>query len=323
MNIHEKIQLAIKHYNDENLQQAEYFLKEILKEQPKNAAILHFLGVIYAQLGHSDFAIQHLLLSLKFNAANAETYLALGHVYTSKGQFDDANNCFQKALQINPSLHEHINTGKAVQKDLDGFLDDARGIIHVGANLGQERELYAAYGLNVIWIEPIPDVFDELKTLIASYPLQRAFCYLVTDINNKEYQFHISNNEGQSSSIYNFAGHKEIWPSVTYTKTMTMKSITLSSLVKQEMVDMTQYNALVLDTQGSELLVLKGAIDLLSHIKYVKAEVADFESYAGCCQLQDLDAFFRDNKYSRVLERRFAYKEGIGSYYDVLYVSCI
>ena len=36
------------------------------------------------------------------------------------------------------------------------FLADARGVIHVGANVGQERDLYAAYRLPVVWIEPTP-----------------------------------------------------------------------------------------------------------------------------------------------------------------------
>jgi FkbM family methyltransferase len=207
------------------------------------------------------------------------------------------------------------------RKDLDSFLVDAKGIIHVGANLGQERELYAAYGLNVIWIEPIPDIFDNLKALIASYPNQKAFCCLVTDIDEKEYLFHISSHEGVSSSIYDLARHKEIWPSVTYTKTLSLKSITLTTLLKKEHLDMTKYDALVLDTQGSELLVLKGAISLLPHIKYVKTEVADFEAYKGCCQLKEMDSFFRDHNFRRVIKRKFVHKKGIGSYYDVLYSS--
>jgi hypothetical protein len=35
------------------------------------------------------------------------------------------------------------------------FLRDVTGVIHVGANTGQERFLYRLFGLNVIWIEPI------------------------------------------------------------------------------------------------------------------------------------------------------------------------
>jgi hypothetical protein len=43
------------------------------------------------------------------------------------------------------------------------YLRKVRGVIHVGANEGQERDLYAAFGLNVIWIEPIPEVFQVLR----------------------------------------------------------------------------------------------------------------------------------------------------------------
>ena len=110
------------------------------------------------------------------------------------------------------------------------FLAGSKGVIHVGANLGQERELYASYGLNVIWIEPIPEVYERLNTLIDSYPNQKAFCYLVTDADDAEYLFHVSNKGGGASSIYDLAGHKELWPDVTYTETIALKSITLSSL---------------------------------------------------------------------------------------------
>ena len=82
---------------------------------------------------------------------------------------------------------------------------------------------------------------------------------------------------------------------------------------------MTEYDVLVLDTQGSELLVLKGATSLLPHIKYVRAEVADFEAYEGCCKLDDMDKFFKEHGFRRIAEGRFAQKKDVGSYYDVLY----
>jgi 2-O-methyltransferase len=43
---------------------------------------------------------------------------------------------------------------------------------------GQERELYAAFGLRVVWIEPIPEVFESLKLNICPYPKQCAYRYL-------------------------------------------------------------------------------------------------------------------------------------------------
>lgn len=206
-----------------------------------------------------------------------------------------------------------------LSRDPEFFLNKVRGVIHIGANLGQERDHYAAHGLKVVWVEPIPEVYAGLRDNLASYPGQQAFQGLVTDCDDREYAFHVSNNEGVSSSILDFAGHKEIWPEVRFQKTITLRSITLTSLVRRQGLDLADYDALVLDTQGSELLVLRGAHDLLSCFRFIKAEVADFESYAGCCRLPDLDAFLRGYGFRRVAGRRFAHKGGVGSYFDVTY----
>ena len=70
---------------------------------------------------------------------------------------------------------------KPFRRNTECFLRKAKGVIHVDSHWGQERELYAAHGLNVVWIEPIPEVFDRLVGLIAPYANQRALKYLVTD----------------------------------------------------------------------------------------------------------------------------------------------
>ncbi|GMR17054.1 MAG: hypothetical protein BMS9Abin32_108 [Gammaproteobacteria bacterium] len=56
----------------------------------------------------------------------------------------------------------------------DRFLRFAGGVVHVGANSGQERDLYALFDLPVLWVEPIAEVFRELQANIAGYPQQRA-----------------------------------------------------------------------------------------------------------------------------------------------------
>ena len=205
--------------------------------------------------------------------------------------------------------------------DPDSFLEHARGVIHVGANLGQERDAYAARGLNVLWIEPIPEVFKRLTLLIKPFPNQRALCELITDTDDQEHVLHISNNGGASSSILELAEHKRLWPEVSYTTEIKLKSVRLSTLARRESLDMSAYDALVMDTQGSEMLVLKGAIEILSHFRFIKTEVADFEPYKGCCRLPEIDGFFQKCGYRRIATRPFAHKAGIGSYYDVLYAA--
>jgi FkbM family methyltransferase len=199
------------------------------------------------------------------------------------------------------------------------FWEKVTGVIHIGANLGQERDLYAAYDLNVLWVEPIPEVYARLKEHIAGVPKQRALSCLVTDVDDREYVFHISNNDGQSSSILDLDQHKTLWPEIAFTKSITLKSVTLSTLVKREGLDLSKYDALVMDTQGSELLVLKGAVDVLPGFRFIKTEAADFALYQNCCLLPDMDDFLRRHAFRRVSTHRYAGKPGIGSCYNVAY----
>jgi hypothetical protein len=61
------------------------------------------------------------------------------------------------------------------------YLDNVTGVIHVGANTGQERDFYASKGLRVLWIEPIANLFEELRQNISAYANQHALCALITD----------------------------------------------------------------------------------------------------------------------------------------------
>ena len=56
-----------------------------------------------------------------------------------------------------------IFKSKISQLDASSFLNNVSGVIHVGANSGQERYEYNLYSLDVIWIEPIPKIFNKLK----------------------------------------------------------------------------------------------------------------------------------------------------------------
>jgi FkbM family methyltransferase len=201
----------------------------------------------------------------------------------------------------------------------DKFLRRTAGVIHVGANSGQERILYEKYGVRVVWIEPIPEVFETLKTRLKRYPWQSAFQGLVTDQDGLEYAFHVANNAGESSSILEFKLHKDIWPEVSYDRTITLRGTTLVSLLTRERIAASDYDALVMDTQGSELLVLKGAAPILHNFNFIKTEVADFESYAGCCQLRDIDLFVREHGFHEISRHRLESRAKGGSYYDIVY----
>jgi len=206
-----------------------------------------------------------------------------------------------------------------LKRDPDRFLQKVSGVIHIGANAGQERKMYAKYGLRVIWIEPIPEIFEKLKVNVADFSKQHALKCLVTDKDNMEYRFHIANNDGHSSSILDLNLHKEIWPEVAYEKTIILQSMTLPSLLENEHIDCSEYDSLVMDTQGSELLILEGAVSILENFIYIKTEVPDFESYKGCCELSDIAEFMTRHGYREFSRFKFAERPNGGSYYEIVY----
>lgn len=205
------------------------------------------------------------------------------------------------------------------KKNPEQLLKKIKGVIHVGANTGQEIQLYSKYGLSVIWIEPIPEIFETLQSNLIGIPKQIAIKGLVTDVDNAEYHFHVANNNGASSSILELNLHQDMWPHVTFEKTIKLYSKTLSSLLKENNTDISKYDTLVMDTQGSELLVLKGAIPILQNFTYIKTEVSDFESYKGCCQLTDLQSFLSQHGFTELSRHKFATNPSVGNYYDIVY----
>jgi FkbM family methyltransferase len=189
------------------------------------------------------------------------------------------------------------------------FLKDAKGIIHIGASIGHERDIYAARSCPVVWIEPIPDVFMRLAENIAGYPHQRALRYLIADKDGEPRKFHVANNGGMSSSLFEFGEHKKLWPTIDYVDSLEMESLTLQTALRRAAVNLDEYDTLILDVQGAELLVLKGAGDLLDKFKFIRCEAADFELYKGGCLLKDLDQYLLPRGFSRVQTWVYAHKD--------------
>ena len=199
------------------------------------------------------------------------------------------------------------------------FLRDVAGVIHVGAHVGQERHRYAQYGLRVLWVEPLPEHFALLQQNIAAFREQRAIQCLLTDRDDAEYPFHVTSNAGGSSSILPLDMHKDIWPDVTTTKTISLRSKTLPTALRDQRIDASAYDALVMDTQGSELLVLEGAAPLLRGFRYIKTEVADFEAYTGCCQLSQVEAYVRQHGFREYARNVIAQHPAGGRYFDIVF----
>lgn len=201
------------------------------------------------------------------------------------------------------------------------FLKDSKGVVHIGANTGQERDRYAAYDLPVIWVEGLPDICERLRENIVDYHNQKAYSYLLTDQDGKEYDVGVASNGARSSSIFDLCQHRLLWPDITYQYHHPIYSLTFKTMVKREQINLDGFDTLILDVQGAELLVLRGMGDLVKHFKMIRAEAADFEIYKGCCRVDDLDRYLADYGFKSIKRYEGIGKEAIGKTYEVLYLN--
>lgn len=165
------------------------------------------------------------------------------------------------------------------------------GVIHVGAHLGEEAELYSRCGIrDVIWIEGNEALIPKLQKNVRKYGSgNRVIHALVSDQKDDKVVFNIANN-GQSSSILEFGTHSAHYPEVRYVSEQVHLTTRIDDLAKGLDID-EKYNFINLDLQGAELKALRGAIHTLKNIDYVYTEVNAEEVYKGCNLISEVDNF--------------------------------
>jgi chemotaxis protein methyltransferase WspC len=78
-----------------------------------------------ADLGYIDTAIQHCQDNLIQNAAHVQTYILLGTLYQARAQYNQAEQCFRKALYLDPHNYEALMQ-MALLKQQSGDSNGAR-----------------------------------------------------------------------------------------------------------------------------------------------------------------------------------------------------
>jgi len=173
------------------------------------------------------------------------------------------------------------------------------GVLHLGANTGQEAPVYAKHGVKeVVWIEAIPAVFNELVRNVDQYG-HTCILACVGEDEGREVEFNISNNESQSSSYLELAHHKIIHPEVGYVGKIKTTIRRLDVVMAEEAYKegVWYLNA---DLQGAELPSFKGMGNLLHDFKYVYTEVNKRETYKGCALIEEVDEYLGRFGFVRV-----------------------
>jgi len=182
----------------------------------------------------------------------------------------------------------------------------AKGIVHLGAHLAEELEDYLKHGAqNILWVDGNPKIFNLLCQKTSRHAGSRCVQAILSNQDNEEWLFRITNN-GESSSILELKDHKKEHPTIYVQESVRVKTITYDSLVQKEKIDCRLYDFLSLDLQGDELMALEGMKETLKFFSYLYLEVNLKEIYKGCALKSQIDEFLASRGFihheSKILE---------------------
>jgi len=202
-----------------------------------------------------------------------------------------------------PTIHKYLSN-----KNIN-----CKGALHIGAHNCEELGFYEKIGLkneDILWIEAIPSKVEEAK----NRQIPNVYNAVITDKDDKEVTFHISNN-GQSSSVLEFGTHSREHPSIRYIDHIQLKSITIDTFFERNKIDASKYNFWNFDIQGAELMALKGSEKSIQYAEAIYLEVNKRELYKNCGLITEIDKFLHAYQFKRVVTKMTDHGWG-----DALYI---
>jgi FkbM family methyltransferase len=168
------------------------------------------------------------------------------------------------------------------------------GVIHVGAHFAEEHYEYTECGIKkFVYIEPCLPAYDNMLSKFNGQENISIFNCAC----GKEDAFlpmYVSHqNEGQSNSILAPKLHKEQHPEIIFDDAEIVTVTPLSKIPFER----SDFNFLVMDCQGYEGEVLKGADNVLPSIDIIYTEVNRGQTYEGNMEIDEMIKFLDERGF--------------------------
>lgn len=171
-----------------------------------------------------------------------------------------------------------------------------KGVIHVGAHWAEEHADYVKAGItHFAYYEPCKDAYNIIQRRF--WEIENIWCSnFAVGAQEKEVVMNTASfNKGESNSILQPHLHLQQHPEVIFDGQETAMMVSLDFHFTSANTDLKKiFNFLVMDVQGYEGEVLKGATETLKHIDYVYTEVNKGETYAGNALIEEIDLLLKD-----------------------------
>lgn len=199
-----------------------------------------------------------------------------------------------------------------LQPILSKYNIQPKGVVHCGSHFAEEHDEYVKCGIErFVYIEPCRNAYDvicqkfgwgctpdELRSKACNQQKDNILiCNVACGAEEKEMPMYVSHqNQGQSNSFLEPYLHLEYHPDIIFDDVEVVKMVTLDSIPIQK----ENYNILVMDVEGYESEVIKGASETLKHIDLIYSEVQRAETRRGNMLIDDFDKLLDEKGFTRV-----------------------
>ncbi|MDJ0516254.1 MAG: tetratricopeptide repeat protein [Trichodesmium sp. MO_231.B1] len=131
---------ALSFHKGGQLQEAKIIYEKIIQSEPNNSQVLNYLGVLKAQMGDNNSAINLINKAVNLEPLNFGYLNNLGNTYRAAKQLDNAIDSYQIAIKLNQkSADSHLNLGIALTEK--GIIEEAIRLTPRSANAFLEKAL--------------------------------------------------------------------------------------------------------------------------------------------------------------------------------------
>jgi FkbM family methyltransferase len=175
-----------------------------------------------------------------------------------------------------------------------------RGILHIGANDCEEREEYIQAGLTdeqLVFIDPLGDLLEYAVKEHATLQALPVCLYS----SRCQRPFYLTSNP-QCCSLYPLSElHQEIFKDVSIESEVTVECFDLDSLLRENIK--TQYNTLIINVNGAEIEVLKGAQGMLkNHIDFIIVTSFNIPLLTGAPLSRDCEKWMETQGFFAIIQ---------------------
>ncbi len=165
-------------------------------------------------------------------------------------------------------------------------------VIDVGGNVGQFSTVarHNFPGAQILSFEPLPEAGDKLRHLFAGDPLFESFPLALCD-HDGTVPFHVTGADDSSSLLPVAARQVSEFPATRGVDTLDVVTARLDDVLAGRPPLPDGPLLLKVDTQGTELAVLRGATTLLERATHAIVEVSFVELYEGQDDAADITTF--------------------------------